>query len=77
MVKENRNITTMNLQIPLSISMALSKRVCSLREIGIDTTKSSLLISYAQRGLYEDKDGESEPVSDPGLNDNDGAIEVR
>jgi hypothetical protein len=59
MNKEQRNTTGLNLQIPLNISMALSKRVCDLKESGSLITKSELILHYANRGLHEDQDGQS------------------
>jgi len=77
MAKEQRNTTTMNLHIPIDVSMALSKRVCDLKQSGSDCTKQSLILSYAQRGLLMDKDGESMPVKDTGLNTNSNGVETR
>ena len=62
MNKEVRNTTGLNLVIPASLSAQLSHRVIDLRASGADITKSSLILQYAQRGLYEDQDGISEPI---------------
>ena len=63
MNKEVRNITTMNLSIPLDLSMQLTRRVADLKEAGMqDVTKSGLLLRYAQQGLMMDQDGVSEPI---------------
>jgi hypothetical protein len=67
----------MNLSIPLDLSINLSHKVLEMRSAGIDTTKASLILKYTQQGLSMDNDGISEPISNPGINDNDGGKEVR
>jgi hypothetical protein len=76
-MKELRNTTGLNLNIPAEISAQLSHKVIDLRLSGADLTKADLILSYVKRGLIEDKDGQSEEIGNPGINDRDGQIEVR
>jgi hypothetical protein len=77
MNKEQRNTTGLNLVIPADLSARLSHKVIDMRSAGIDITKSDLILKYAKEGLKQDQDGDSEPISNPGIDDRDGLIETR
>jgi hypothetical protein len=56
--------TGLNIKLPLSLSMQLTRRVADLRESGATITKEKLLLLYCERGLKDDAPGESMPVKD-------------
>lgn len=62
MEAEKRSIG-MNLSIPLDLSIKLSRKVLDYKELGIPTTKETLLLKYTRTGLELDADGESIPVT--------------
>ncbi len=55
------NVTRTNLRLSQETSLALSRRLLDLKEIGIHLTKEKLISLYVKQGLQNDQVGPSEP----------------